>query len=136
METTRRSRPGILGVTLWLVASGFPAPAPGQEASRVKARSHTLVGELVRVDLARRTVVVKTTEREPREHEIVLDDATRITSGGRVQRIEDLRGGERVLATCVDDQSGRHRARVLKVGPSRHAAPAPSATPAPSPPGP
>src|SRR5262245_8000129 len=115
-----------------LLAGGAPDQAPADEASRVKARSHTIVGELVRVDLARRALTLKTMDREPREYELVIEDGTRITSGGRVAKIEDLKAGERVLATCSDDESGRHHARVLKIGASRPASPSTSATPSPS----
>ena len=118
------------------MAGGLLAQTPGDEPSRVKARSHTIVGEVVRVDLARRTLTLKTADREPREYELAIEDGTRISSGGRVARIEDLRAGEHVLATCSDDESGRHRARALKIGPSRHAAPTPSGAPSPAPSGP
>lgn len=112
---------------LTLLALGSAAAPPPPEASpAARARSHTLVGELVRVDLSRRSVTVLAKGREPREFELTVEEGrTRITWAGRTKRLEDLRPGESILASCSDDPGGRHRALLLKVGPSRYAAPAP-----------
>lgn len=113
----------------WVLTLGVAAASSPETPSAPKARSHTLAGELVRVDLSRRSVTLLTKGREPREVELAVEEGkTRITWAGRLKLLEDLRPGESVLATCSDDRAGRHRALVLKVGPSRYAAP----TPAPS----
>jgi hypothetical protein len=111
------------------------APPPSPAVARV------IVGELTRVDLGRRSVSVKTENRdagrtegrEARELETATGPDTRFVSKGRALRLEDLRPGDRVVL-LVSDEGGRRRARVVKVV-GRVALPAPSPTPAaPAPP--
>ena len=83
-----------------------------------------LSGELTRVDLARRSVFVKTDGREPRELETATGADTRIVSRGRAWRLEDLRPGDRVVV-AAGEQGGRRLARVIKVV-GRAAIPSPS----------
>lgn len=93
------------------------------------ARAHAFAGELVRVDLAQRHLLVRVAGEPPRELLVRLADETRLTSAGRVVAPPDLRAGERVFVSCTDDERGAHTARAVKVGPSRHAAPGPSPSP-------
>jgi hypothetical protein len=74
-----------------------------------------LAGELARVSLARRAVVVKAASPW-REIEVKVDDATVISSGGRPLRLVDLRPGERIAIACADDAAGVHHARRIKLG--------------------
>lgn len=97
------------------------------------ARAHLISGELVRLDLGRKTITVKATEAgAAREYEVELPESARISSNGRVARLEDLRPGDRVLVSCTDPAPGRHVARSVKIGTSRHAVPAPKASPSPA----
>lgn len=92
-----------------------------------------IVGELTRVDLARRSVVVKTEGRETREREAWVGAETRVVSRGRAVRLEDLRPGDRVVVVAAED-GGKHLARVIKVvGRTAVASPSPLST-SPSPP--
>jgi hypothetical protein len=99
-------------------ASAVESPAP--PASRV------IAGELTRVDLARRSVSVKTDGRDPRELEVATGPDTRLVSRGRAVRLEDLRPGDRVvLVLVIGDEGDRRLARVVKVV-GRVALPAPA----------
>jgi hypothetical protein len=102
------------------------------------ARAHVISGELVRLDLGRKTITVKATEAgTAREYEVELPESARISSSGRVARLEDMKPGDRVLVSCTDPAPGRHVARSVKIGPSRYGVPAPKAAPSPpkTPPG-
>jgi hypothetical protein len=120
---------------------GTPAPAP--ETSSVKARSHLFMGEVARVDLRGRVLVVKTGDAPTTEVEVAVDDRTRITSGGRVSAFDEIRAGDRVSVSCTDDLAGGHRARlvVIRAGRlssprlTRSASPGPAPSPSPSPTG-
>ena len=94
------------------------AEAPAPFPARVMA------GELTRVDLARRTVSIKTEDRDGREVDAATGPDTRVVSRGRALRLEDLRPGDRVVL-ALGDEGGRHLARVVKVV-GRVALPAPS----------
>jgi len=96
------------------LAAQAPAPAESPaETPAVKARTHLLVAEAVRVDLRRRWLVVKTGEQPPAELQIAVDEGrTRVSSGGRAVRFEDIRPGDRVAVSCSDDASGAHTARL------------------------
>jgi hypothetical protein len=121
-----------LGVLALMV--GTPAATRAIEPSPPPAaRSHLIPGELTRVDLARRSVVVKADGPEAREVEAWTGAETRVTARGRVIRLEDLRPGDRVLVTCTD-AAGRHQAGAIKVV-ARIALPTPSPGAAPSPAG-
>jgi hypothetical protein len=110
--------------------AGAGAARAAEPASAPAAR--VIVGELTRVDLARRSVSVKTESRdagrtdgpEAREVETATGPETRFVSRGRAVRLEDLRPGDRVVL-LVGDEGGRRRARVVKIV-GRVALPAPS----------
>ena len=110
-------------------APGRSGPSTGQ-GSVVKARTHLVVGEVARLDLQRHRLVVKTAEKEPREIDITVEPATRITALGRVRSLEDVRPGSRVSVTCVDGADGAHVARLvsLRAVPATQA-PSPKASP-------
>ena len=97
------------------------AEPPAPPAARV------IAGELTRVDLARRSVWVKTEGRDTREMEAATGPDTRLVSRGRAVRLEDLRPGDRVVLVA-GEEGGRRLARVVKiVGRVALPAPAPSA---------
>ena len=91
-----------------------PAPLPAR----------VMAGELTRVDLARRSVSIKTDGRDGPEVDAATGPDTRFVSRGRAVRLEDLRPGDRVVL-ALGDESGRPLARVVKVV-GRVALPAPS----------
>lgn len=127
----------------FLLLAGLAAQAPAAaqspaETPAVKARTHLLVAEAVRVDLRRRSLLVKTGERPPAELQIgVEEDRTRVSAGGRAVRFEDIRPGDRVAVSCSDDASGAHTARLIVIRPrgagDPPASPAPAASPKPAP---
>jgi hypothetical protein len=123
----------VVRLLVLLAAAPLAAPDPAP-----LARAHVVSGELVRLDLGRRSITVKATEAGAvREYEIDVPDAARLSSSGRVARLEDLRPGDRVVVSCSDPAPGRHVARSVKIGPSRYAVPVPKASPsaAKNPPG-
>ncbi len=102
------------------------SPAPPADAP-VRAHGHVIVGDLVRVDVARRQIVVRTgTPAAPTEIDVDVTDETRFTSRGRALRLADLRSGAPVVVVC-QDQGARHRADVVKLP-----KPMPSPRPAPT----
>jgi hypothetical protein len=118
----------VVRVLVLLAASALAVPDPAPPA-----RAHLVFGELVRLDLGRRSITVKAAEAgAAREYEIDVPDAARLSSSGRVTRLEDLRPGDRVVVSYSDPAPGRHVARSVKVGPSRYAVPAPKASPSPA----
>jgi hypothetical protein len=114
-----------------------PTPATTADTPAVKARTHLLVAEAVRVDLRRRVLVVKTGDQPPAELQIGVEEGrTRVSSGGRAMKLEDVRPGDRVAVSCSDDASGAHVARLIVIRPrsgTSTPAPAPTATPTPIP---
>ena len=108
----------------WLFAAIFvqaPAPlatpTPAVE-SPAKPRTHLLVAQVAKLDPRRRWVIVKTADQPPLELQIGLDEAkTRVTSGGRAVKIDELRPGARVAISCTDDAAGAHRARLVVIRP-------------------
>ncbi|HUG53924.1 MAG TPA: hypothetical protein VMR21_09990 [Vicinamibacteria bacterium] len=123
----RLAAAALVAGTAAVAAAGEPSPPPA-------ARTHLVPGELARVDLARRSIVVKTAKDEAgevRELEAWTGADTRLIARGRVLRLEDLRPGDRVLLTCAD-VAGRHEARTVKVV-ARIAIPTPPPSPAASP---
>jgi len=90
-----------------------PAPLPAR----------VMAGELTRVDLARRSVSIKTDGRDGPE----VDAATRVVARGRALRFEDLHPGDRVVLACARAE-GPCAARVIRVV-GRVAVPSPSPLP-------
>ena len=124
------------GAVLAVVALGLPRagaaqpPAsPGAEDSAVKARTHLVLGELLRVDSRRHVMAVKTADRPPREIEITVEPGTRLTDRGRAATLDGIRPGARLSVTCVDS-GGLHVARVVAV---RSAGPPAAPPPSPRP---
>ena len=95
-------------LALAVVARASAAEPPGPFLARVMA------GELTRVDLARRSVSIKTEGRDGREVDAATGPDTRFISRGRALRLEDLRPGDRVVL-ALGDEGGRRLARVVKV---------------------
>jgi hypothetical protein len=116
----------------WLLASVLvqapapPAPPAPAAESPAKPRTHLLVAQVARFDPRRRSVTVKTADEPPVELQIGLEEGkTRVTSGGRAVKIEDLRPGDRVAISCTDDAAGAHRARLVVIRPRDAGAPTP-----------
>ncbi len=86
-----------------------------------------VAGEAVRVDLGQRALVVKVAGRVPREVEFTVDAATRISASGRSLLLEDVPPGDPVTVSGTEGQGGRGRARLVRVGAPRAAAPDPNA---------
>ena len=131
--TVSSAFPTATGLALLSLLAGSMAFA--QEAGPQHARTHLVVGELARLDLGRRMLVVKVKppEGEPYELELQTDEGTRISSRGRTLALSEMRPGERVLVSC-SDEGPRHRALLVKMGAPRES-PRPQPKPAASPAG-
>jgi hypothetical protein len=80
-------------------------------------------GELVRVDLGKRMLVVRPSSGAPVEVDVKVDAATVISASGRSLPLEELKPGERVVVACPGEDVASCRARRVRAGPSRHAVP-------------
>jgi hypothetical protein len=98
----------------WAVAAAVMAAAPC--AAAPTAASHILAGELARVSLVRGSVGVKLVGPPAREVEVLVGPGTVMSSRGRPLRLVDLRTGERIMVSCIDDAGGVHRAQRIKLG--------------------
>jgi hypothetical protein len=114
----------VLALGALLQAAGAPQEHPPE----AEPATHLLTGELAKVDLAQRLVILKVGDRDAREVAVAVDADTQVVSRGRVLRLGDLRAGDAARVLCVD-KGGRHRARVVKTGTARHAVPAPGPRP-------
>jgi hypothetical protein len=118
-----------VGAAVLVLGAVLQAPeAPRERPPDVDQATHLLAGELAKVDLAQRVVTLKVGEKDAREVSVSVDPETQLVSRGRVLRLEDLRPGDPARVLCVDKE-GRHRARVVKTGTTRHAVPAPGPRP-------
>jgi hypothetical protein len=98
------------------------AAALGGALGRVDAADRLLEGELVRVDLGKRVLLVRPADGPPREVDAAVDAATTITASGRAVALEDLKPAERIAVVCDGTVSPSCRARRVRAGPARHAA--------------
>src|SRR5262249_49063590 len=114
-----------------LLAVSAPARLVALEAPPSPAAAARLVpGELTRVDLTRRSVMVKTEGRDAREIEAAVGASTRVISRGRTLRFEDLHPGDRVTLACARAEGPCDAVVVRVVG--RVAVPSPSPVPPPA----
>jgi hypothetical protein len=111
----------VLAATFLFAAALLAAP----QAAPAPARSHTIVGELARVDYDRGELTVRA-PKEGRDHVLPVGADTRYVGGGRALQLADLRPGDPVVVVCSDDARG-HRVTLVKTGASRYAAPVPGA---------
>ena len=108
------ARWAIMGATLATSAGAIgPRPAGAGPADRV------VQGELIRVDVGKRTLVIRPVGTPPREVDVTVDAATLMTASGRTLGLEDLKTGERVVASCTGAGDGACRASRLRAGPGR-----------------
>jgi hypothetical protein len=64
-------------------------------AAPVAGADRLVEGELVRVDLGKKTLVVRPSSGAPLEVDIKVDAATAISASGRALRLDELKTGER-----------------------------------------
>jgi hypothetical protein len=123
------SRMFLPALALAILSSQAAPPATADAPAAAKGRTHLLVADAVRVDLRRRALFVQTTDSPPAELRIGVEEGkTRVSSGGKTVRLEDVRPGDRVAISCSDDAAGAHTARLIVIRPR-----AGSGTPAPRP---
>jgi hypothetical protein len=79
-------------------------------------------GELVRVDLGGRVLVLRPAGNPAREMDVAVDAATTITASGRAVALEELKPMARIAVVCDGTVSRSCRARRVRAGPARHAA--------------
>jgi hypothetical protein len=85
------------------------------------AADRLLEGELVRVDLDKRVLVLRPAGNPAREMEVAVDAATTLTASGRALAVEELKPLERVAVSCEGTVPAPCRARRVRAGPARHA---------------
>ena len=85
------------------------------------AADRLIEGELVRVDLGKRTLFVRPAGSAAREMEVAVDAGTTITAFGRGMALEDLKPAERIAVSCDGTVSPSCRARRVRAGPARRA---------------
>ena len=86
------------------------------------AADRLIEGDLVRVDLIRRILVVRPAPGVV-ELDVKVDAATVFSASGRTLALEQMKTGERVVVACADDDAASCRARRVRAGAARHAAP-------------
>jgi len=103
----------------WCAAAGLAAllGSPAAGADRV------VEGELLRVDLGKRLIVVRPSSGAPREVDVRISAATVLSASGRALRLEELKTGERVVAACDGAQTSACTALRVRTGPARSAVP-------------
>jgi hypothetical protein len=99
--------------SLLLAAVLAAGPLVADEAPR--ARSFTLVGELVQVDASGSSITLRVSGKPPKDHALAVEPETRLVSEGRALRLAELRPGGRALAVVSEDASGRRRLTLLKL---------------------
>jgi hypothetical protein len=91
------------------------AVGPAADADRL------IEGELVRVNLGGRILVLRPAGNPGREVDVAVDAATTITASGRAVAVEELKPVERIAVVCDGTVSPSCRARRVRAGPARHA---------------
>jgi hypothetical protein len=99
------------------LALALAAPAPAAAADRL------IEGELVRVDLRTRTLVVRPSSGIAREIDVKVVAATVVSAAGRTVPLEELKTGQRVVVACEDQGAEPCPARRVRAGPRRHGVP-------------
>lgn len=77
--------------------------APQQKAQKAAGKTHQVEVEVVSVDTTGKTVTAKTAEGQSNTYSL---------EGSALKRINDLKAGEKITATCRDNEKGEHQAIV------------------------
>ena len=85
------------------------------------AADRLIEGELVRVDLDKRVLVLRPAGNPAREVDVAVDAATAITASGRALALDELKPVERIAVSCDGTVAPSCRARRVRAGPARHA---------------
>ena len=99
------------------MALALAAAAAGADTVRL------IEGELLRVDLGKRLLVVRPSSGDPREVDVKVEEATAISAVGRTLRLDELKTGDRVVVACEGQGGEPCRARRVRSGPVRHGVP-------------
>jgi hypothetical protein len=99
-------------------AVGAVTLSPGAPAL---AADRLIEGELVRVDLGRRILVLRPAKEPAHEVDVAVDAGTTITSSGRAVPLEGLKPLEKIAVSCEGNGSEPCRARRVVAGPARDA---------------
>ena len=109
---------GARAVVLTVGAAALCA-VPG---ARATAAERLIEGELVRVDVGKRIVIVRPSRSPAHEMDVAVEAGTTITTAGRTVALEELKALERIAVLCDDPGFEPCRAKRIAVGPARHAA--------------
>src|SRR6185503_5242256 len=108
-----RNQAGALLTAVLTASAAALYAADGGQADRL------IEGELVRVDLAKKTLAVRAQDAPAREVDVSVDAATTITGSGRPMTLEELKPLERIVVLCDGAVTGSCRARRVRGGPAR-----------------
>jgi len=85
------------------------------------AADRIVEGDLVRVDLGKRLIVLRPVGNRSFEMDVTMGAATTITASGRPLALEDLKPMERITVVCDGTVSPACRASRVRAGPARPA---------------
>jgi hypothetical protein len=92
------------------------AAALGGALGQAAAADRLLEGELVRVNLDKRILVLRPAGSPAREVEVAVDAAATITASGRALALEELKPVERIAVVCDGTVAPSCRARRVRAG--------------------
>jgi hypothetical protein len=71
------------------------------------AKTHDVTGEVVKADVAAKTITLKSMDKE----------MTLAVEGEAATQLKDIKAGDKVTASCRDDDKGAHKAvtKIVKV---------------------
>jgi Cu/Ag efflux protein CusF len=93
------------GVVATLFALGLAAAyaAPQGKAAKAAGKTHQVACEVVSVDATAKTLTIKTESGQT---------STLPVEGTALKRLANLKAGEKITATCRDNEKGEHQAIV------------------------
>lgn len=107
----------------WVRTAAFAATAATLcgALGHAAAADRLIEGELFRVDLDKRILVLRPAKDPAREMDVAVNAATVLTASGRAVALEDLKPQERIAVSCDGTVPGSCRATRVRAGPTRHA---------------
>ncbi len=98
------------GMTTW-AASTDKDDTGRMHKHSASTRTHSISGQVVSVDPANHSLVLRESGKKAREMTFSLADDAKVMVRGRSAQLNDLRAGERVTIHYSSESGGRHLAR-------------------------